>query len=155
MKKTISMRFSKSTRRMTVFTAVDADAPIRTVYVDTETLRSHGGSEEEITLTISDEAVIEDAPDDNEKDASVDAFDAFLAASVVESADGRMTTERLWTAWAAHCGVDPTADIIADVRKRDVARTFRAHFSAPAAVRGRVDGRVQRYWKGYATKSAP
>ena len=150
---TFVMRFSKKTKNTVVFAANEVGAPIQTVYVNTGWLRSQGDSTKEITLTISDEAVNKDAPDENEKDASVDAFDAFLAVSVVDSADGRLTTERIWEAWAAHSGGDPATDIIGVVRKSDVPRRFRLHFSAPAAVRGRVDGRVQRYWKGYVTKT--
>ena len=156
MRKKIDMRFSKRTKRTVVFAAIDAHAPIKTVYVDAEWLRSERVSTKQVFLTISDETVPEDAPEISIEcsDDEGDAFDAFLSASVVQGGESRLTTERIWSAWATHCGEDPAADIIADVRKRDVAKRFRSHFSAPVATRGRVDGRVQYYWEGYAITSS-
>ena len=76
-------------------------------------------------------------------------FDSFLDEAVILRAGSRITTARIWNAWAGHYGADPDSDYIAGVHKGEVARRFRAHFSAPRASRGRVDGPVEYYWDDY------
>ena len=141
----IHMRFSRRTKTMSVFTAVDEGAPVHTAYVNTETLRSQGSDGQEIFLGISDTPFAEDEA----RVLSGDTFEMFLSASVIRRHDCRLTTAHIWNGWAAHCGADPYSATIAGVRRSDLARRFRTLFSAPRASRGRVDGRVQYYWEGY------
>ena len=150
MKVTIPMQFSKRTKRMTVFAAIDADAPIQTVYVNADWLRSQGGSEEAIMLTMSDEGT----PEENEKGDPADAFDMFLDATVVRSGDCRMTTGHHLDCLGCSLRCRPCCG---HHRRRATTRCIarlRECFSAPVAVRGRVDGRVQHYWKGYRIRTS-
>ena len=79
------------------------------------------------------------------------AFDSFLRESVRVQKEGRLTSRQIWAVWAARRDTDPDERVIADVKFADVARRFRAVFGATAAKNPtRIDGRLQRYWSGYA-----
>ena len=143
----VHMDFSRKTRRTTVFTAVDGDAPVQTFYVNTDFLHSHGGGTRRIFLGISDARPVE-YRDEDAGDAG-DRFEAFLRKSVAESPGSRITAGRIWSIWASRCGADPGDDLVAGIHRRAVAPRFRECFGAPPASRGRVDGRVQYYWLGY------
>lgn len=83
--------------------------------------------------------------------AALDRLDTFLTDSVREQQGSRLTSRQVWAAWARHCGADPADDLIAGVRFTDVARRFRGVFGVAAAKSPtRIDGRLQRYWSGYA-----
>ena len=144
MRMKIRMSVSKTTKRTTVFSAV------QTVYVNTESLRSQGCEGKNIILTVSDESDDEAEGGEIHSDDDVAAFEEFLGTSITECARSRLTTGDIWNVWAARYDASPTDDVIAGIRRRDVGRVFRAYFSVPPAERGRVDGRVQYHWKGYA-----
>lgn len=145
---TIPMRVSRTTKYKTVFAPVDADAPVDSLYVVSEWLRSHDFGDV-LYLGISHAASGEGSDDDQEGD-DADAFDSFLDGAIIKRSRSRLTTERIWRAWASYCGVGPDREEIGGIVRREVAQLFREHFSAPGASRGRVDGRVQYYWEGYA-----
>lgn len=143
----VSMRVSRTTKYKTVFTAVDADAPVDSLYVVSEWLRSHDFGDV-LYLGISDAASGDDYEDGQGGD-DADAFDNFLDEAIVRRSRSRITTEHIWSAWASWCGVSPDREEIDGIVRREVAQLFRERFSAPRASRGRVDGRVQYYWEGY------
>ena len=144
----VSMRVSRATKYKTVFAPVDADAPVDSLYVVSEWLRSHDFGDV-LYLGISD-AASGDSAEYGQGGDDADLFDSFLDESITRCARSRLTTERIWSAWASYCGVSPDREEIAGVVRREVAQLFRERFSAPRASRGRVDGRVQYYWEGYA-----
>lgn len=143
---TITMRVSRTTKYKTVFVSVDADAPVDSLYVVSEWLRSHDFGDV-LYLGISDAASGEGSDDDQDDD---DVFNRFLDGAIIRRARSRLTTERIWRAWASYRGVSPDREEIGGIVRREVAQLFRERFSAPGASRGRVDGRVQYYWEGYA-----
>ena len=145
---TITMRVSRTTKYKTVFVSVDADAPVDSLYVVSEWLRSHDFGDV-LYLGISDAASGEGSDDDQDGD-DADTFDRFLDGAIIRRARSRLTTERIWRAWASYRGVSPDREEIGGIVRREVAQLFRERFSAPGASRGRVDGRVQYYWEGYA-----
>ena len=147
----VSMRVSRTTKYKTVFASVDADAPVDSLYVISEWLRSHDIGDV-LYLGISDAASEEEAEDGQDGD-DTDPFDRFLDEAITRSPRSRLTTERIWSAWASYCGVSPDREEIESIVRRDIAQLFRERFSAPRASRGRVDGRVQYYWEGYAIVS--
>ena len=143
---TITMRVSRTTKYKTVFVSVDADAPVDSLYVVSEWLRSHDFGDV-LYLGISDAASGEGSDDDQDDD---DVFNRFLDGAIIRRVRSRLTTERIWRAWASYRGVSPDREEIGGIVRREVAQLFRERFSAPGASRGRVDGRVQYYWEGYA-----
>ena len=154
----VPMRVSRTTKYKTVFASVDAAAPVDSLYVITEWLNSNGFSDE-LHLGITDAASCGRAEDGQEGAAESDkpestssemAFDAFLDEAIVRRSRSRLTTEHIWSAWASWCGVSSDREEIDGIVRREVAQLFRERFSAPIASRGRVDGRVQYYWEGYA-----
>ena len=145
---TITMRVSRTTKYKTVFAPVDADAPVGSLYVVSEWLRSHDFGDI-LYLGISD-AVSGDGAEDGQDSNETDGFSRFLDEAITRSPRSRLTTERIWSAWASYCGVSPDREEIGGIVRREVAQLFRERFSAPRASRGRVDGRVQYYWEGYA-----
>ena len=118
------------------------------LYVVSEWLRSHDFGDV-LYLGIADAASGEGSDDDQDGD-DADTFDRFLDGAIIRQARSRLTTERIWRAWASRCGVSPDREEIEGILRREVAQLFRERFSAPGASRGRVDGRVQYYWEGYA-----
>ena len=145
---TITMRVSRTTKYKTVFVSVDADAPVDSLYVVSEWLRSHDFGDV-LYLGISDAASGEGSDDDQDGDDD-DVFNRFLDGAIIRRVRSRLTTERIWRAWASYRGVSPDREEIGGIVRREVAQLFRERFSAPGASRGRVDGRVQYYWEGYA-----
>lgn len=143
---TITMRVSRTTKYKTVFASIDPDAPVDSLYVVSEWLRSHDFGDV-LYLGIAD-ATSTDNSEDGQEDA--DAFDRFLNEAIIRRARSRLTTERIWSDWASYCGVNPDREEIGGIVRREVSQLFRERFSAPRASRGRVDGRVQYYWEGYA-----
>ena len=92
-----------------------------------------------------------DVGDESSGVEAIAAFDSFLRESVKIQKEGRLTSRQIWAVWAAQRNVDPDERVIAGVRYADVARRFRALFGAAAAKNPtRIDGRLQRYWSGYA-----
>lgn len=144
----VLMRVSRATKYKTVFAPVDADAPVDSLYVISEWLRSHDFGDV-LYLGIS-EADSGDGSEDGQDGGDADAFGRFLDEAITRRPRSRLTTERIWRAWASYCGVSPDREEIAGIVRREVAQLFRERFSAPGASRGRVDGRVQYYWEGYA-----
>ena len=144
----VSMRVSRTTKYKTVFASVDPDAPVDSLYMVSEWLRSHDFGDV-LYLGISD-AVSGGGYEDGQDGDGADAFERFLDRAITRRARSRLTTERIWSAWASYCGVSPDREEIEGVVRREVAQLFRERFSAPRASRGRVDGRVQYYWEGYA-----
>ena len=144
----VPMRVSRKTKYKTVFAPVDADAPVDSLYVVSEWLHSHDFGDV-LYLGISDAASGDEAEDGQNGDDAA-AFDSFLDRAITRMPRSRLTTERIWSAWASCCDVSPDREAIEGIMRREVAQLFRERFSAPAALRGRVDGRVQYYWEGYA-----
>ena len=144
----VPMRVSRTTKYKTVFASVDADAPVDSLYVISDWLRSHDFGNV-LYLGIS-YAASGDGSEDGQDGGDADAFESFLDEAIIRRARSRLTTERVWRAWASYCGVSPDIEEIGGIVRRDVAQLFRERFSAPRASRGRVDGRVQYYWEGYA-----
>ena len=145
---TIPMRVSRTTKYKAVFASVDTDAPVDSLYVLSEWLRAHDFGDV-LYLGISDTASGNGAEDGQGCD-DTDAFAVFLDEVITRRPRSRLTTEHIWSAWASYCGVSPDMEEIEGIARREVAGLFREHFSAPGASRGRVDGRVQYYWEGYA-----
>ena len=142
---TITMLVSRTTKYKTVFAAADTNAPVDSLYVVSEWLRSHEFGDV-LYLGIS-YAASGEGSDDEQDDG--DAFERFLDETIIRMPRSRLTTERIWSAWASYCGVSPDREEIGDILRREVAQLFRERFSAPRASRGRVDGRVQYYWESY------
>ena len=136
---TIAMRISRTTKTKTLFEAVNANAPVDRIYMTSEWLESKG-FEDTLHFRIA-------AAPDEDPDA---AFDAFLGTTIIRRRGGELTTDRIWVRWASLNDGSLDAEVIADIHKNSVARRFRARFSPPPAAHGRVDGRVQRRWEGYA-----
>ena len=151
----IPMRISRTTKNKTLFTSIDTDDPVDSLYMISDWLSSHGFGDA-LYLGVLDAASsceTEDGANDSDKPENIsldDTFDTFLEEVVVRRAGSRITTNHIRTAWAARHGADPTADTIAGIHKTRVARLFRAHFSAPPGKRGRAGGEVEYYWDGYA-----
>ena len=106
-------------------------------------------------LSAVNEVVVEDenqtAADDEiaRADASA-AFDDFLRESVRVQKGERLTSRQIWALWATRWNAEPDERVIARVRYDDVSRRFRATFGAVAEpVPTRIDGRSQRYWRGF------
>ena len=144
----VPMRVSRTTKYKTVFAPVDADAPVDSLYVISDWLRSHDFGDV-LYLGIS-YAASGDSSEGGQDGDDAAAFDSFLDEAIIRRPRSRLTTERIWSAWASYCGVSPDREEIEGIRRREVAQLFRERFSAPGASRGRVDGRVQYYWEGYA-----
>ena len=116
----VSMRASHTTKYKTVFASIDADAPVDTLYVLSEWLRSHDFGDV-LYLGISDAA----SGDGYEagQDAA-DAFGRFLDETITRGSRSRLTTERIWRAWASCFGVSPDTEEISGVLRREVAQLF-------------------------------
>ena len=78
MRMKIRMSVSKTTKRTTVFSAVDSTSAVQTVYVNTESLRSQGCEGKNIILTVSDESDDEAEGGEIHSDDDVAAFEEFL-----------------------------------------------------------------------------
>ena len=105
-----------------------------------------------ISPVIEDEKqVVDIAVDDETSHAdAIAAFDAFLRESVRRRRGGRLTSRRVWAAWAARWGAEPDERVIAGVRYTDVARRLRTVFGTVAEPNPtRIDGRLQRYWSDF------
>lgn len=153
----VKLRLSRTTKRKTLFEAVDVNAPVSRLYIDSEWLRSHDFGDV-LYLAISDAASGDgseaDAPGGSSAEAvdASDAFNAFLDSVVVRREGSWLATEHIRTAWAALQGANPEDDVIAGIHKNSIAGRFRARFSAPPGSRGRVGGRVQYRWEGYGIR---
>lgn len=154
----VPMRVSHTTKYKTVFTAVDTDAPVDSLYVVSEWLRSHDFGDV-LYLGISDAATGSSGEDGQdgaagsskpESTSPETSFDTFLDEAVVRRSRSRTTTGHIWSVWASRYGVSPDRQEIGGILRRGVAKLFREHFSAPKASRARVDRRSQYYWEGYA-----
>ena len=153
----VPMRVSHTTKYKTVFTAVDADAPVESLYVITEFLESHDFGDV-LYLGIADTAS-GGGGEDGQNGAADCAkpeipspemtFDSFLDEAIVRRSHSRITTRRIWDVWASRYGVSPDREEIEGILRRDVAKLFREHFSEPNASRGRVGGLVRYFWEGY------
>ena len=100
-----------------------------------------------------EQAAVADIDVGNESDGAdaIAAFDAFLRESVRVQRGGRLTSRQIWAVWAARWGAEPEDKAITGVQFADVARRLRTIFGATAAKDPtRIDGRLQRYWSGYA-----
>lgn len=154
----IPMRTSRETKYKTVFASVDADAPVDSLYMISEWLRSHDFGDL-LYLGITDAgtgdqpAGDQDGADDAAESESLSpdaAFDAFLEEAIVKRKGNQLTTAQIRTPWAALHDAHPEDDVIGGIHKNSVARRFRAHYSAPPGKRGRVNGKIEYYWEGYA-----
>ena len=76
-------------------------------------------------------------------------FDDFLDVTVIKRRRGILAMEVIWERWAAMHDASVNARQIGGITRASLARRFRKRFKAPAARRGRVNGRVQRFWIGY------
>ena len=99
------------------------------------------------------QVLYDNQPPPRETGAS-ESFADFLSSAIVRREGEWITMEQVRRAWAAVQGVSAGDEIIGGIRKRDFAARFRAHFNAPRGARGRVDGRVQFRWEGYALRDA-
>ena len=92
-----------------------------------------------------------DVGDETDRAAALAAFDDFLKESIRVQRSGRLTSRQIMAVWAARWGADSGEDMIAGVQLTDVARRFRGVFGVTAVKDPtRIDGRLQRYWSGYA-----
>ena len=151
----IPMRISRTTKNKTLFTSIDTDAPVDSLYMISDWLHSHEFGEALYLglLDVASSCETEDGANDSDKPETLApdaAFDAFLEEVVVRRAGSRITTNHIKTAWAARYGDDPKGNTIGGIHKNNVARRFRTHFSAPPGKRGRAGGEVEYYWDGYA-----
>ena len=95
----------------------------------------------------------EDASESSGNDfaGGIAGFDAFLMESLRKEEDGKLTTRRVWPVWADRWGADPDEDEIAGVQFTDVAgRVSKVLETTSARNPTRVDGKLQRFWPGYA-----
>ena len=154
---TIQMTYSRGTKYKTVFNAVDESAPVDSIYVISEWLRSHDFGDV-LYLGVSDAASFHESEGEKDRVASAngvenlsadDAFEAFLAATVGGRNGDLLTTAQIRTPWAARHGADPDDEVIGGIHKNTVARRFRKHFGAPPGKRGRVNGKIEYYWEGF------
>ena len=115
----IKMRTSRETKYKTVFASIDADAPVDSLYLVSEWLRSHGFGDA-LYLGISD--AVSDEETKGEQDGADNAaeseilspdvaFEAFLEKMVVRKEGSQLTTAQIKTPWAALHGADPEDDI--------------------------------------------
>ena len=151
----IPMRTSRETKYKTVFASVDADAPVDSLYMISEWLRSHDFGD--LLYFGITNAGSGDQPEGDQDDVDVAdelenlspdaAFDAFLEEAIVKQKGSQLTTAQIRTHWAAIHGSDPEDDVIGGIHKNSVARRFRAHYSAPPGKRGRVNGKIEYYWR--------
>ena len=85
------------------------------------------------------------------RDRRVVDFVGFLRKTVVTDPDGKVSPKSVWNAWTglpADTAVDRSEEI-GGIRFSDVQDIFSAVFDAGERVRGRLDGEVQRVWRGY------
>ena len=84
------------------------------------------------------------------REAAIARFDHFLWKSVRVHKGGKLSSWRVWQAWAEHCGADPDDREISGVRFKDIAPRIRKNLEVTAAKSPAfVDGKVRRYWDGY------
>ena len=152
----IPMRISRTTKRKTLFKAVNADAPVDRLYVTSEWLLASDFGDTlylGISPTAGDDTNRDDTNVDDDEDPD-NAFDEFLATTIIRSEGGLVNTDRIWAAWALVHSADPECDVIAGIFKNRVANRFRACFSPPQARHRRVDGGLHRCWEGFAIVGA-
>ena len=85
------------------------------------------------------------------RDRRVVEFVEFLRKVVVKDPDGKVSPKSVWNGWTgrpAGKGIDRCEEI-AGVRFSDVQDIFSAVFDVGERVRSRLDGEVQRVWRGY------
>ena len=74
-------------------------------------------------------------------------FGDWLRGNLVKEQGARVSGEEIWEAWAATVGVDPKADTVDGVARKDRAKHVRAALGVDP-VQLRVDGRNQRGYEG-------
>ena len=85
------------------------------------------------------------------RDRRVVDFVGFLRKTVATDPDGKVSPKSVWNGWTgrpADTAVDRSEEI-GGIRFSDVQDIFSAVFDAGERVRGRLDGEVQRVWRGY------
>ena len=85
------------------------------------------------------------------RDRGVVDFVGFLRKAIVTDPDAKVSPKSVWNAWTgrpADTAVDRSEEI-GGIRFSDVQDIFSAVFDAGERVRGRLDGEVQRVWRGY------
>ena len=150
----VPMHISRTTPNKTVFAADDIGAPVDSLYVVTEWLDAHDFGDV-LYLGIADAASVYEAAasaSQVEPRSPEDVLYAFLGEMIFRKEGSRITTGMMRIPWAALNGADPDDDVIGGIHKNTIARRFRQHFGAPAGKRGRVHGKVEYYWEGYAIR---
>ena len=109
---------------------------IRTVYVEDGALLAND---------IMELALVEFIPLGPEAAAFVD----FLDDRVEVFEEGRITSGEIWEGWTARCGAGPGGGPVEGISRQDAAKLFRARLGAQDQTRARINGRVQRCWRGY------
>ena len=80
-------------------------------------------------------------------------FGVWIDNTIVLQDDGRLTTAKLWEAWAENCGVDASADDIDGIKRRGLARRVRlAHGINVTTIR--EGSHSVRGWYGIRLKTA-
>ena len=100
---------------------------------------------------VGEEAVLVTVNTKIYRDRGVVEFVSFLRKAVVTDPNGKVSPKSVWNAWAgrsADIAVDHSEEI-GGIRFSDVQDIFSAVFDAGERVRGRLDGGVQRVWRGY------
>ena len=109
---------------------------IRTVYVEDGVLLANDAMEL---------ALVEFIPLGPEAAVFVD----FLDDRVEVFEEGRITSGEIWEGWTARCGAGPGAGLVGGISRQKAAKLFRARLGAKDQTRARINGRVQRCWRGY------
>lgn len=105
-----------------------------------------------ISPVIEDEkqVVVTDGAGETSHADAIAAFEDFLREVVLVKRGERLTSRQIWAVWATRWNAEPDERVIARVRYDDVSRRFRATFGVVAEpVPTRIDGRSQRYWRGF------
>ena len=77
------------------------------------------------------------------------AFADFFLDAVAHDAEGKLTIDDIWTAWAQHNEADVVVNHIKGVSRTDVPEYVRDILNLGVTTRLRIDGEVTRCWTGY------
>ena len=90
------------------------------------------------------------------EDPRVVEFVHFMLNVIVTASDGRVSPKAIWNEWLGRsrdCAID-RAEMKAGIRFEHVQQLFTDVFDADDRIRGRLNGEVQRVWKGFQLASA-
>lgn len=131
-----TLKLKRKTKNMVQYEAANQHGAVGILYVHQSSLPTNAPAFAAVRFKLDDSGHLEN-------------FSNFLADRVRENKDGVVTVGKIWTTWAEHHGVSRDQDEIGGVGLSQIPDMFRDHFNAGEQTRARVDGRVQRCWRGY------